>query len=118
MTRVPPLAAALLAVAASPAAGHEIPVNTGSGLLRNCTVEGDVEAEVEHHFGVCVGFIKGVTNTLAAKDRLKLCPPGTLGNDDLVMAVVTRMRMLPTDLVEGPSAIIVQTALEDAFACP
>ena len=110
-------AVALLIAFSAPASAHDIPVNTGTGLLRNCTLKNDGEGEVEHHYGVCIGFIKGVTNTLAVKGDLKLCPPATLGNDDLVMAVVSRLRMLPADLVGGSSAILVQTALEDAFAC-
>lgn len=117
MTRAAFAAAALVACAATPALAHEIPVNTGEGLLRNCTLKDDGAGEVEHHLGLCLGFVKGVTNTLAAQRQLKVCPPATLGNDDLLMAVVSRMKLLPADLMRESSAIIVQTALEDAFRC-
>lgn len=50
-----------------PEVGIEPVINTGAGLLENCTFDARAagQADREYHLGLCIGFIKGVTNTLA-----------------------------------------------------
>jgi hypothetical protein len=108
----------LAATVPTPALGHEIPVNTVQGLVQNCTLEDDDQTETEHHLGLCLGFIKGVTNALGVHNLLKACPPSGLENGDLMQAVLTpAQRLKQSDQAKMPSAMFVQVVLENAFPC-
>ena len=117
IARTTPLIALCFGIASFPASAHEIPVNTVQGLVKNCTLEDQSQAEVEHHAGLCIGFIKGVTNALAMHKMLKVCVPEGLENGDLIEAVLTRAKALPGDMQDLPSAALVQLSLENAFPC-
>ena len=100
-----------------PASSHEIPLNTIEGLMSNCSLEDDDRREIEHHTGLCLGFIKGVSNTLAVHELLNVCAPDGLENGDLIEVIMSRARLLSDDTLDLPSAAFVQLALEDAFPC-
>ena len=118
MRRIAILAALTFALP-QPVSAHIIPVNNLEGLVQNCTMDDADRSETEHHMGLCLGFIKGVTNTLAVHELLKVCIPSTLENGDLIEAVISRARLLKDiDLQRMPAALFVQVALENAFACP
>ena len=100
-----------------PAQAHDIPVNTLEGLVRNCTIDDPDQGEVEHHVGLCIGFIKGVTNALAVHDKLRTCPPDGLENGDLIEAILAPARKAPESLRRESSAMFIQLVLENAFPC-
>lgn len=100
-----------------PAMAHEIPLNTLRGLIQNCTLQDDDQGEVEHHTGLCLGFIKGVTNALAVHNQLKVCAPSALENGDLIEAVMSRARKAPKELLDESSAMFVEIVLQNAFPC-
>lgn len=108
---------ALLLSGASPADAHNILINTGRGLLENCTYESDSQPEIEYHFGLCVGFIKGVGNAWAIRNDVRWCINVALDNRQLTAAIVTRLRLLPDSTLDGPSAPMVIAAMESAFPC-
>jgi hypothetical protein len=101
----------------SPAPAHEIPLNTGEGLIANCDYESSDQADAEHHLGLCLGFIKGVSNSYQAAHILDLCAPPSMDNEDLISAAVSRMKRLPDDILKASSAEILKYVLADAFAC-
>lgn len=103
---------------APPAQAHDIPVNTGTGLLANCTIRDDDQSEVEHHVGVCLGFIKGVGNTWVLNNPTAWCLPANFENKALIDAVVSRLQLLPKSLRDEPSAPLIVSAIEAAYHCP
>lgn len=107
----------LLATIPSPSAAHEIPVNTVGGLVANCTLDDPDPKELEHHLGVCIGFIKGVTNALAMHDMLNVCPPANFDNRQLIDAVIEGTDRMSDEILDLPSAAFVEIALERQFPC-
>lgn len=96
---------------------HEIPVNTLDGFIQNCTLSDPDQSEVEHHYGLCVGFVKGVGNALAVHELLKVCLPAGLENGDLIEAILAPARKAPSSLRSESSAMFIQIVLENAFPC-
>jgi hypothetical protein len=92
-------------------------VNTGEGLLRNCTYASGDEAKDEHRLGICIGFIKGVGITQAITEPIAMCPPEGFNNGMLRKAVVSRLRTLPRSFLSEPSAPPVIEAVKSAFPC-
>jgi hypothetical protein len=93
-------------------------INTGSGLLENCTF-GALESgqeDREYHLGQCIGFIKGVTNTLAEQQLGEICPPNELTNEELKNVVVAWLRAHP-EFLEAPAVGAVVSATTKAFPC-
>lgn len=108
---------ALLAVqAASPEAPREPIINTGVGLLENCTVDAPDAGEAEFHLGLCIGFIKGVTNTWVEQRPDGICPPEQLDNQALRDIVVNWLRSHPKAL-GAPAVGSVVAAVTEAFPC-
>lgn len=114
-------AMALIVAQATPPVANGQPepvINTGAGLLENCTVD-DVasgQPERDFHLGLCIGFIKGVTNTLSEQRLGEICPPDELTNDGLKDVVVAWLRKHP-EFLEAPAVGAVVSATTEAFAC-
>ena len=111
------LASFCLIVASWPSAAtaHNVPINTGYGLLSHCTTEGLDQVENEYHLGQCLGFIKGVGNAWAIEHPKFVCI--TPGSDNLQLrnVVVEYLRMANRD---RPAAYLVIEAMSEAFPCP
>ena len=108
---------ALLTVqAASPEPPREPIINTGIGLLDNCTVDAAAVGEAEFHLGLCIGFIKGVTNTWVEQKPDGICPPEQLDNQALRDVVVNWLRSHPKSL-GAPAVGSVVAAVTEAFPC-
>lgn len=93
-------------------------INTGAGLLENCTVDAAAsgKAEREYHLGLCIGFIKGVTNTLSEQRLGDICPPDDLTNEGLKDVVVAWLRKHP-EFLDAPAVGAVVSATTEAFPC-
>lgn len=102
----------------APAVRIEPVINIGSGLLENCTFDAAAsgEAERDYHLGLCIGFIKGVTNTLSEQRLGDICPPDDLTNEDLKDVVVAWLRQHP-ELLSAPAVGAVVSATAEAFPC-
>ena len=116
-------AASLALIAAQPAAAPlEFPLGSVEGLLGACSYEGEVQAEIEYHFGTCIGFIRGVRVALEtlgmARGEPFVCPPGGVTvNGDMRDAVVAELRSgahQPGD-VSTPAIV---NALRRLYPCP
>lgn len=119
------LAAAALGAAiltsVSTAETVEYPLNTGNGLLAACTYTGAEQAEIEYHFGTCVGFIKGVTNAytalmLAAGKQAPLCGRDGMDNGQIRDIVVKALRTSP-EMRDQSSVALIIGAMTKAFPC-
>lgn len=117
-------AATLLVGCATPATGltHalDFPINTRNGLLSSCRYSDISSAkpdagEEEYHLGLCIGFIKGVTNTWAEMHPDQICPPESLTNEDLRAVVIKGLRSAPDDEASGAEAVLASTIA--AFPC-
>jgi hypothetical protein len=113
-------ALASTAIQATPPAA-EIPsepaINTGTGLLENCTYSDDSNpAESEFHLGQCIGFIKGVTNAWSEQGPDQICPPDELDNERLRDVVVTWLRSHP-EALERQAVGSVISATTETFPC-
>lgn len=93
-------------------------INTGAGLLENCTYDAKAsdQADLEFHLGLCIGFIKGVTNASAEQRTGQFCPPGELDNEELRAVVVNWLRSHP-EAVDGSAVGSVLSATTEAFPC-
>lgn len=114
-------ASALMAVQATPPVSEPKPepvINTGAGLLENCTYDAKASspADLEFHLGLCIGFIKGVTNTWAEHNPRQVCPPDEVNNDKLRSVVVDWLRLHPEALA-APAVAAVVVATTEAFPC-
>lgn len=109
----------LLGLLAAPgsAYAHDIPVNTVDGLIRNCTLSDPSQDEIEFHTGLCLGFIKGVSNYMATEAREKKCPPPAIENGDLIESVVSLGKVTQKSMGDAPSVFLVRIAMERLFAC-
>ena len=109
---------ALQSAAPGPESQPEPVINTGTGLLENCTYDAKAsgQADLEFHLGLCIGFIKGVTNTWAEQNPGKVCAPDDLDNERLRDVVVTWLRSHPESL-GGPAVGAVVSAVTTAFPC-
>ena len=111
----------LLVTQAAPPVSDSQPepvINTGTGLLENCTFDAKAssQADLEFHLGLCIGFIKGVTNAWAEQHPGGICPPDDLDNEKLRDVVVNWLRSHPAAL--AASAVgAVQSATTEAFSC-
>lgn len=118
MIRVSILAAILTTVFTAPAEAHDIPINTGIGLLANCTYQSDDPTEIEFHIGVCVGFIKGVTNSVALqRGGSNWCAPQNMNNRQLIDAVLIPLRSYQVRQLEAPSPPLITAAIDKSFKC-
>lgn len=99
------------------AESHDIPVNTGAGLLANCDYQSDDQEEIEYHFGLCIGFIKGAGNAWAINNEVKWCIKGQFGNKHLHEAVLSRLKILPRAMLDTSAAPLVIAAMEAAYPC-
>lgn len=101
-----------------PAVQTEPVINTGSGLLENCAVDpaASGQAERDYHLGLCIGFIKGVTNTLSEQRLGEICPPDELTNEGLKDVVVAWLRKHP-EFLDAPAVGAVVSATTEAFPC-
>lgn len=114
-------ALASMAVQATPpiVSGQPEPViNTGAGLLENCTYDAKAsgQADLEFHLGLCIGFIKGVTNTWAEHNPREICPPDEVNNEKLRSLVVNWLRTHP-EALDAPAVAAVVVATTEAFPC-
>jgi hypothetical protein len=114
-------ASALMAVQATPPVPEPKPepvINTGAGLLENCTYDAKASspADLEFHLGLCIGFIKGVTNTWAEHNPREVCPPDEVTNEKLRSVVVDWLQTHPEALAE-PAVAAVVVATTEAFPC-
>ena len=102
----------------APAVRIEPVINTGSGLLANCTVDpaASGQAERDYHLGLCIGFIKGVSNTLSEQRLGDICPPDELTNEGLKDVVVTWLQKHP-EFLASPAVGAVVSATTEAFPC-
>lgn len=93
-------------------------INTGSGLLENCTYDAQAssQGDNEFHLGLCIGFIKGATNTWAEHNPRKICPPDEVTNEELRAVVVDWLRAHPKAL-DAPAVAAVIVATTEAFPC-
>ena len=93
-------------------------INTGAGLLDNCTYDASASgrADSEFHMGLCIGFIKGATNTWAEHNPREICPPEDLTNDRLREIVVNWLRTHP-EALDAPAVAAVIVATTEAFPC-
>ena len=93
-------------------------INTGAGLLENCTVDAAAsgKAERDYHLGLCIGFIKGVTNTLSEQRLGEICPPYELTNEGLKDVVVAWLRKHP-EFLDAPAVGAVVSATTEAYPC-
>jgi len=109
---------ALQSTPSIPEVGTEPVINTGTGLLENCTsgAAASDQADREYHLGLCIGFIKGVTNTLAEQKLGEICPPDELTNEGLKDVVVNWLREHP-EFLEAPAVGAVVSATTEAFPC-
>jgi hypothetical protein len=110
-----------MAVQATPPVSEPRPepvISTGAGLLENCTYEAKASnpADLEFHTGLCLGFIKGVTNTWAEHDPREVCPPDDVTNEKLRSVVVDWLRTHPEALA-APAVAAVVVATTEAFPC-
>lgn len=112
--------AAWLAFQPAPQSPEDQPepvINTGAGLLENCTFDaGSSQADVEFHLGLCIGFIKGVTNSWAEQNPGKIYPSDTANNEQLRDLVVNWLRAHPESL-DRPAVGSVLSATTEAFPC-
>ena len=101
-----------------PGSTSEPVINTGAGLLENCTVDAAASGKPErdYHLGLCIGFIKGVTNTLSEQRLGEFCPPDDLTNEGLKDVVVAWLRMHP-EFLAAPAVGGVVSATTEAFPC-
>lgn len=109
---------AMRPAAPGPESQPEPVINTGTGLLENCTYDAKAsgQADLEFHLGLCIGFIKGVTNAWAEQNSGGICAPDELDNERLRDVVVTWLRSHPESL-EKPAVGAVLSATTDAFPC-
>ena len=111
---------AWLAVQAAPPVASKLEpvINTGAGLLENCTVDAAAsgQAERDYHLGLCIGLIKGVTNTLSEQRLGEICAPYELTNEDLKDAVVAWLRKHP-EFLDAPAVGAVVSATTEAYPC-
>jgi len=93
-------------------------INTGAGLLENCTFDdrASSQADLEFHLGLCIGFIKGVTNAWDQLNPGRICAPDDLSNQDLRDVVVRWLRSRPESL-DQPAVGSVVSAATEAFPC-
>ena len=93
-------------------------INTGAGLLENCTYDARAsgQADLEFHLGLCIGFIKGVTNAWAEQNASQFCPPDELDNEELRAVVVNWLRSHP-DALDSSAVGSVLSATTEAFPC-
>lgn len=93
-------------------------INTGRGLLENCTFDDKAlgEADLEFHVGLCIGFIKGVTNTWADHNPREICPPDEVNNETLIGVVVSWLRAHP-EALDAPAVAAVVVSTTEAFHC-
>ena len=93
-------------------------INTGSGLLENCTFDAKASspADLEFHLGLCIGFIKGATKTWAEHNPRKICPPDEVTNEKLRAVVVDWLRG-PPEALDAPAVAAVVVATTEAFPC-
>ena len=93
-------------------------INTGSGLLENCTYDAEASspADLEFHLGLCIGFIKGATNTWAEHNPRHICPPDEVTNERLRAVVVDWLRRHP-EALDAPAVAAVVVATTEAFPC-
>ena len=110
-----------LAMQAAPPVANSQPepvINTGAGLLENCSVDAAAsgKAERDYHLGLCIGFIKGVTNTLSEQRLGDICPPDDLTNEGLKDVIVTWLRKHP-EFLSAPAVGAVVSATTEAFPC-
>ena len=114
-------ALALSATQAPPSVSNSQPepvVNTSAGLLENCTYDARAsgQAELEFHLGLCIGFIKGVTNAWAEQRGGEFCPPDDLDNEELRAVVVNWLRSHP-EALDASAVGSVISATTEAFPC-
>lgn len=93
-------------------------INTGSGLLENCSYDAKAssQADLEYHLGLCIGFIKGVTNAWGEQNPGKICAPDELDNERLRDVVVIWLSAHPNSLGQ-PAVRSVISATAAAFPC-
>ena len=111
----------LIALQATPPVSEKPPepvINTGAGLLENCTYDAKASspADGEFHLGLCIGFIKGVTNTWAEHNPREVCPPAEVTNEKLRSVVVDWLRLHP-EALGAPAVAAVVVATTEAFPC-
>lgn len=94
-------------------------INTAAGLLTNCTFDARTAnpAESEFHLGLCIGFIKGVTNAWSEQYPGRICAPVELDNERLRDVVVSWLRSHP-GTPDAPAVRPVIAAISSAFPCP
>jgi hypothetical protein len=114
-------ASAVMAAQATPPVVNSQPepvINTGAGLLENCTYDAKAsgQADLEFHLGLCIGFIKGVTNTWAEHNPREICPPDEVTNEKLRSLVVDWLRSHP-EALEATAVAAVVVATTEAFPC-
>lgn len=100
----------------APAEAHNVPINTGNGLLAHCTTDGPDQVEIEYHLGQCLGFIKGVGNTWALEHPKAVCVRDGADNAQLRDIVVGYLRRV-VQLRDQASAYHVIAAMTEAFPC-
>ena len=93
-------------------------INTGAGLLENCTYDAKAagQADLEFHLGLCIGFIKGVTNAWAEQSTGEFCPPDELDNEELRAVIVNWLRSHP-EALDASAVGSVLSATTEAFPC-
>ena len=115
-------ALALSAAQATPPPAPDSPpepvINTGAGLLENCTYDARAsgQADLEFHLGLCIGFIKGVTNASAEQGTGEFCTPDELDNEDLRAVVVNWLHSHP-EALDSSAVGSVLSATTEAFPC-
>jgi len=114
-------ALASLAMQAAPPVADSPPepvINTGRGLLENCTFDDKASgaADLEFHLGLCIGFIKGVTNTWAEHNPREICPPDEVDNETLRSVVVNWLQLHP-EALDAPAVAAVVVSTTEAFPC-
>jgi hypothetical protein len=119
------IASALTALSAPSDAQEPLEYSLGSieGLLGACTFTSDDQAEVEYHFGTCIGFIRGVrvafeTMSLAQGGAPFVCPPGGVTENGAMRdAVVVELRSA-AHASDEVSTMAVTDALKRLYPCP
>ena len=103
---------------ATPGPEAEAVINTGAGLLANCTFDATASGQEddEFHLGLCIGFIKGVVNSWTEQGFGQVCPPDSLDNQQLRDVVVTWLRAHPKAR-DAPAVGSVLAAVTEAFPC-
>lgn len=114
-------ALALYAVPEAPPVRNVRPepvINTGSGLLENCSYDARAssQADLEFHLELCIGFIKGVTNAWTEQSPGEICPPDELDNERLRDVVIDWLRSHPESF-DAPAVGAVVSAATEAFPC-